>query len=54
MQGDANDRWIQLCQRASVEQDPDTLLVLIREINNLLEEKLSRLEKDPSKGKAAD
>jgi hypothetical protein len=45
VQGDAKDRWAQLCQQASLEQDPEKLLMLIREINNLLEEKRSRLEK---------
>ena len=32
-----------LCEKASVEQDPDKLLELIREINRLLEEKEERL-----------
>jgi hypothetical protein len=43
MQGEANERWMQLCQRATTEQDPEQLLELIREINNLLEEKHARL-----------
>jgi hypothetical protein len=43
MLGETNERWMELCQRASTEQDPDKLLELIREINDLLEEKHARL-----------
>jgi hypothetical protein len=32
-----------LCQQASVEQDPDKLVALIREINDILEDKERRL-----------
>ena len=31
--------WIDLCQQASVEQDPEKLIELITEINHLLDER---------------
>jgi hypothetical protein len=43
VQGDAKERWLQLCERAAVEQDRDKLLQLMREISRLLEEKENRL-----------
>ena len=30
-------RWMKLCQQASVEQDPDKLIKLVEEINRLLD-----------------
>ena len=35
--------WMELCQQASVEQDPEKLMVLIQEIVSLLDEKEARL-----------
>ncbi len=40
---DKTERWFHLCQPASVEQDPDKLVALIREINDILEDKERRL-----------
>jgi hypothetical protein len=37
------ERWKQLCEQASVEQDPRRLLELTREINNLMLGKQRRL-----------
>ena len=37
-------RWIQLCELASKEQDPNKLLHVVEEINRLLEEKNQSLE----------
>ena len=42
------ERWKELCSLASKEQDPDKLLVLVREINRLLEEQEARLRRHPS------
>ena len=39
------ERWYVLCQLASVEQDSDKLIALIKEINRLLDEKEQRLKK---------
>jgi hypothetical protein len=41
--GKTKERWRELCEQASVEQDPDKLLELVKEINQLLEEKRTRL-----------
>jgi hypothetical protein len=37
-------RWRQLCEQAAVEQDSDKLLELIKEINDLVENKRGRLQ----------
>jgi hypothetical protein len=36
-------RWMELCEQASVEQDPAKLLELVTEINRLLLEKEKRV-----------
>jgi hypothetical protein len=41
--GNTKERWRELCEQASIEQDPDKLSELVREINQLLEEKRTRL-----------
>jgi hypothetical protein len=38
------EEWMRLCERAVVEQDPDQLMLLVKEINRLLEEKEDRLK----------
>ncbi len=43
MQGKTKERWEELCEQAAIEQDPKKLLVLIREINDLLINKEERL-----------
>jgi hypothetical protein len=43
MLGETKERWRELCERASTEQDPQKLLKLIEEINRLLKEKRDRL-----------
>ena len=40
---DKTERWYQLCQQAAVEQDPIKMLVLVKEINELLQAKEDRL-----------
>ena len=37
------ERWLELCAQAAVEQDPDKLMALVKEINDLLEQKERRL-----------
>jgi hypothetical protein len=39
-----SERWKQLCEQASKEQDPVKLHKLIKEINDLLEAKEQRLK----------
>jgi hypothetical protein len=45
MKGERREHWQNLCALAAEEQDPQRLLELIREINELLEEKERRLQK---------
>jgi hypothetical protein len=33
------ERWLQLCEQAAVEQDPEKLLDLVNEISRMLDEK---------------
>lgn len=44
MKGEKKEIWMQLCERAAAEQDPEKLMELVREINRLLEEKERRLK----------
>ena len=48
MKGEKAELWRKLCEQAAVEQDPDKLLGLAREINRLLDEKEARLKRDKS------
>jgi hypothetical protein len=43
MKGKTKELWEQYCEQAAVEQNPDRLLELVREINRMLEEKETRL-----------
>ena len=43
MTGQTGERWRQLCERAAVEQDPEKLFQLTKEITRMLEEKELRL-----------
>ena len=45
------ERWKELCAQAAVEQDPQRLLELTREINDLLLGKQRRLERQDDKDK---
>jgi hypothetical protein len=38
------EKWMELCEKASTEQDPEKLLVLVAEIERLLHEKENRLK----------
>ena len=49
MIGENKEKWKVLCEQASVEQDPAKLHQLIKEINDLLEAKESRLRGGPPK-----
>jgi hypothetical protein len=47
MKGDTKERWMVLCEQAANEQDSAKLHELIREIDRLLNEKHSRLKRQP-------
>jgi hypothetical protein len=40
---DKTERWLELCKQAAIEQDPQKLMALVKEINDLLEAKERRL-----------
>jgi len=42
-----NPRWEEHCRQASVGQDPEKLVELVKEINRLLDEKHDRLVNGP-------
>ena len=44
MIGEKGEYWRSLCEQAAKEQDSNTLLQLVREINQLLQEKELRLQ----------
>ncbi len=48
------ERWLQLCEQAANEQDPEKLMILIAEINRLLESKERRLRQNPPGPKPSD
>ena len=57
MKGEKREIWMHLCEQAAVEQDPNKLMDLIKQINQLLEEKELRLKgnlnspnRDPNEG----
>jgi hypothetical protein len=41
------ERWMELCEQASKEPDPERLLELVRQVNTLLEEKETRSRVPP-------
>ena len=43
MKGETKELWEQYCAQAAVEQNPDKLLELVKDINRMLEEKENRL-----------
>lgn len=44
---DNREEWMELCERAAKEQDPEKLMLLIAQINRLLEAKERRLKGSP-------
>lgn len=45
MQVETKEMWIQFCELAAVEPDPEKLMQLVKEINRVLEEKENRLRR---------
>ena len=46
MQGKVKEDWIQLCEQVAIEQDPERMIVLLRDLNRMLDEKEMRLQRD--------
>ena len=42
---ESTERWRELAQQAQTEQDPEKLLLIIKDINQLLTQKQSRLRR---------
>jgi len=49
VKGPKLEEWQKLCALAAVEQDHEKLLVLVKEINRLLDEKEQRLRNNKAK-----
>jgi hypothetical protein len=47
MRGEGEERWVELCEQAVVEQDPRKVLALVTEINRLLEEAVNEEDGRP-------
>jgi hypothetical protein len=47
----AKETWTYFCEQAAVEQDPEKLIQLVKEINRMLEEKENRLKTNEGKKK---
>jgi hypothetical protein len=47
LEGEKLELWQHLCAQAAVEQDPQKLMELVREIDRLLGEKMDRLTCKP-------
>jgi hypothetical protein len=54
MVGDEKERWMELCELATKEQDPVKLMKLVAEINRILESKEHRLRASDSATKPAE
>jgi len=52
LQDETKERWYELCSQAAVEQDPEKLMALVKEINELLSQKERRLKRSASEAKA--
>jgi len=53
MRGETRELWMTLCEQAGVEQDPVRLLELVKQINDLLEEKETRMREKQLKQQSA-
>ncbi len=49
MKDEKKERWMEVAQKVTMEQDPQKLLELVQELNDLLEEKERRLGIVPAK-----
>jgi hypothetical protein len=45
MKDKTKETWMYFCEQAAVEQDPEKLLQLVKEINRMLDEKEIRLQR---------
>ena len=52
MDAKSDERWKVLCEQAAKEQDPEKLLALVKEINQLLEQRDQENNKSQKKSAA--
>jgi hypothetical protein len=45
MQGHVKEHWMELCEKATVEQDSEKLMALVQQINRMLDDKEDRLRR---------
>ena len=45
MQEKVKEDWLQLCEQVAIEQNPERMIELIRELNRMLDEKQQRLKR---------
>jgi hypothetical protein len=50
MHDNTKEAWMYFCEQAAVEQDPERLLQLVKEINRMLDEKENRLQRQQNEG----
>ena len=46
MQGKVKEDWMLVCEQVAIEQDPERMIVLVRELNRMLDEKEERLKRE--------
>lgn len=46
MNGADKENWMELCEEAAKEENPDRLLHLVRHLNDVLEQKRNRLAEE--------
>jgi len=54
MQGEKREHWHRLCEKAAKEKDPERLMALIEEIDQLLEAKEQRLQQQRAQETSAE
>lgn len=52
MDNQRNERWLELAEAASKEQDPKKLLALVKRLNHALDERQRELLEQHNKGKS--
>ena len=53
MQGEKEERWMELCRQAVFERDADRLMDIVDQINRMLYEKEQRLKEERQQNPSA-
>jgi hypothetical protein len=46
MQGKVKEDWMLVCEQVAIEQNPERMMALLRELNRMLDEKEERLKRE--------